>query len=135
VDPALPEDLTAYGAGKSTVSARFARATGELLPQFLQRLLTTRMLVLYLDAIVLGSHAILVALGVDAEQDDLMMPLTPTHEAPSRAFRIRVPYYLILARAIKWQQDLEAVRQAEKMWQNNASARKLTERTGRRNLP
>jgi len=66
VDPALPEDLTAYGAAKSTVSARFARATGELLPKFLQRLLTTRMLVLYLDAIVLGSHAILVALEVDA---------------------------------------------------------------------
>jgi hypothetical protein len=49
------------------VSARFARATGELLPPFLQRPITTRMLVLYLDAVVLGSHAILVALGGDAE--------------------------------------------------------------------
>ena len=67
VNPTLPEDLAAYGAAKSTVSARFARATGELLQQFLARPVTTRMLVLYLDAIVLGSHAILVALGVDAE--------------------------------------------------------------------
>jgi putative transposase len=66
VNPALPEDLAAYGAAKSTVSARCARATGELLQQFLQRPLTTRMLVLYLDAIVMGAHAILVALGVDA---------------------------------------------------------------------
>ena len=64
---ALPEDLPTYGAAKSTVSARFARATGELLQEFLQRPLTTRMLVLSQDAIVLGSHAILVALGVDAE--------------------------------------------------------------------
>ncbi len=67
VPPTLPEDVPAYGTAKSTVSARFARATGELLQQFLQRPLPTRMLVLYLDAIVLGSHAILVALGVDAE--------------------------------------------------------------------
>ena len=66
-DPTLPADLATYGAAKSTVSARFARATGELLQQFLERPVTTRMLVLYLDAIVLGSHAILVALGVDAE--------------------------------------------------------------------
>jgi putative transposase len=67
VPPTRPEDGPAYGTAKSTVSARFARATGELLQPFLQRPLTTRMLVLYLDAIVLGSHAILVALGVDAE--------------------------------------------------------------------
>ena len=67
VSPALPEDLPAYGGAKSTVSARFAHATGALLQQFLQRLLTTRMVVLYLDALVMGSHAILVALGVDAE--------------------------------------------------------------------
>ena len=65
VTPTLPEDVPAYGTAKSTVSARFARATGELLQPLLQRPLT-RMLVLYLDAIVLGSHAILVALGVDA---------------------------------------------------------------------
>ena len=31
VNPALREDVPAYGAAKSTVSARFARATGELL--------------------------------------------------------------------------------------------------------
>lgn len=67
VTPTLPEDVPAYGTAKSPVSARFARATGELLQQFVQPALTTRMLVLYLDAIVLGSHAILVALGVDAE--------------------------------------------------------------------
>jgi len=42
---------------------------------------------------------------------------------------------LILARAAAWQPALEAVRQAEKMWPDNASARKLTERIERRNLP
>ena len=67
VNPTPPEDLPAYGAAKSTVSARFAHATGELLQRFLPRPVTTRMLVLDLDALVLGSQAILVALGVDAE--------------------------------------------------------------------
>jgi hypothetical protein len=65
VDGGLPEELEAYGDSKSAVSARFARATGELLQQFLHRPIETRMLVVYMDAIFLGSHAILVALGVD----------------------------------------------------------------------
>jgi putative transposase len=59
--------LPAYGLAKRTVSARFVWATGERLPPFLQRPLTTRVLVLYLDAIVLGSRATLGALGVDTE--------------------------------------------------------------------
>ena len=65
VDGGLPEDLDGYGTSKSAVSARFARATGELLRQFLHRPIEARMLVVYVDAIFLGSHAILVALGVD----------------------------------------------------------------------
>ena len=47
------------------MSARFARATGDLLQQYLQRPIDARMLVVYVDAIFLGSHAIVVALGVD----------------------------------------------------------------------
>ena len=65
--PTLPEDVPAYGTAKSTVSARFARAPEELVQQFVQRPLPTRMLVLYRDAIVLGSQAIRVAPGGDAE--------------------------------------------------------------------
>jgi len=65
VDSGLPEDLEAYGASKSAVSARFARATGEIVQQFLHRPIDARLLVVYVDAIFLGSHAILVALGVD----------------------------------------------------------------------
>ena len=65
VDGGLPEDLEGYGTSKSAVSARFARATGEILQQFLHRPINARMLVIYVDAIFLGSHAILVALGVD----------------------------------------------------------------------
>jgi len=66
VNPALPEDLAAHGAATSTVSVRCGRATGALLQQFLQRPLTTRMLVLDLDVLVMGAPTILVALGVDA---------------------------------------------------------------------
>lgn len=67
VDGDLPRDLEAYGTSKSAVSARFARATGELVQRFLTRRIEARMLVVYVDAIFLGSHAVLVALGVDSE--------------------------------------------------------------------
>ena len=67
VGDALPEDLQAYGTSKSAVSAHFARATGKLLERFLRRPIEAQILVVFLDAIVLGSHAVLVALGVDTE--------------------------------------------------------------------
>jgi putative transposase len=107
VDPALPEDLTAYGAAKSTVSARFARATGALLQQFLQRPLTTRMLVLYLDAIVLGSHAILVALGVDAEGRQHVLGLR--EGAPENAAITTALLADLVARGLDTHQGLLAV--------------------------
>jgi transposase-like protein len=61
----LPEELAAYSDSKSAVSARFACATGKLLPQFLHRPIERWTLVKYVDAIFLGWPAILVALGVD----------------------------------------------------------------------
>ena len=65
--PDLPPELPGYGTANSKVSASVVRATDALLQQFLQRSITARMLVPYVDALVLGSHAILMALGVDAE--------------------------------------------------------------------
>ncbi len=84
VDGGLPEELEAYGDSKSAVSARFARATGELLQQFLRRPIETRMLVVYVDAIFLGSHAILVAMGVDEAGHKHVLGI---REGPPRTLR------------------------------------------------
>lgn len=103
VNPALPEDLAAYGAAKSTVSARFAQATGELLQQFLQPPVTTRMRVLYLDALVLGSQAILVSLDVDAEGRRRGLParLRLTAGGPTRSESVHTSPFTIMSGCIK----------------------------------
>jgi putative transposase len=68
VEAALPEDIETYGTSKSAVSERFARATGRLLERFLSRRLDElKVPVVFVDAIFLGPHANLVALGVDQE--------------------------------------------------------------------
>lgn len=67
VGEALPSDMEGYGSSKSSVSERFARATGALLERFLKRPLGMELLAVFADAIFLGEHALLVALGVDQD--------------------------------------------------------------------
>ncbi|WP_347242933.1 IS256 family transposase [Thermogutta sp.] len=58
--------IKTYSTSKSTVSRRFVKATEEELKSFLRRPLgDLKLLVVFIDAIFLGGHAVLIALGVD----------------------------------------------------------------------
>lgn len=62
------DGLDTYGTSKSSVSKRFIEATESLLNQFLGRSLNeARLLVVFIDGIVLGDHTVIVALGVDGD--------------------------------------------------------------------
>ncbi len=62
------EDLPASGTSKSTISRRFIRATRHALHELMgRRLDDQRYLVLMVDGVEMAEHAVVVALGIDAE--------------------------------------------------------------------
>jgi transposase-like protein len=74
----LPEAAGTVGVSKSTVSRRFIEATAAELAELNERSLAdVKVLVIYLDGIVVGGHHILGALGVDEASDKLVLGLAP----------------------------------------------------------
>jgi putative transposase len=74
----LPQAAGTVGVSKSTVSRRFIEASAEQLAALNERSLADLdLLVIYVDAIVVASHHVIAAVGVDAAGDKHLLGLAP----------------------------------------------------------
>jgi putative transposase len=74
----LPQAAGTVGVSKSAVSRRFIEASAEQLAALNERSLAdVDLLVIYIDAIVVASHHIIAAVGVDAAGDKHLLGLAP----------------------------------------------------------